>query len=149
MKKKFKTLRSGMEGPAMTFDLYLDGSLAAHVRNDGNGGDNVYHWVGKYASHGGWNCPAEVQAWVDAQPEADFLGTMLKPNLDVLLEEAIFEAEIARKVATRCKKVVVFSLPTDEKGVLREYKTPYTPTAAAAVRNRYPTAIIYNETLAA
>lgn len=144
--QKYKHFNVGHEGGAMKCDLYVDGVLAAHVENEGCGGSNNYRWVG-YTNQ--WQTPANVQAFIDAQPEQDMCGMMMKPDLDCLVEDAIHDFEIAKKVAARCKKVLVFALPTDEKGVIREYKTPYTPAAAKAVRAKFPTAIIYNEALAA
>ena len=140
--KNYKHINIGHEGGAMTCDLYVDGVLAAKVENGGYGGTNEYRWVGQTNQ---WKTPDHVQAHIEAQPEQDMCGMMLKPDLDCLVYDAIMEADIAKK----CKKAVIFTLPTDEKGTIRTYKTPYTPAAAKVLRATYPTAIIYNETLAA
>jgi hypothetical protein len=144
--KNYKHMNIGHEGGALKCDLFIDGVLAAKVENMGDGGPNRYQWVG-YASQ--WMTPANVQAFVDAQPEQKMAGMMCKPDLDCLVDDAIFDFQVAKKVAARCKKVLVFTLPTDEKGTLREMKSPYTAACAAWVRSKYPNAIIYNETLAA
>lgn len=138
---KYKHINIGHEGGAMTCDLYVDGNLAAHVENRGDGGPNNYRWVGQATQ---WKTPDHVHAFVAAQPEQDMCGMMLKPDLDVLVGDAIEEFEVAKKIAAKCKKVLVFTLPTDPKNSFREMKSPYTPACAAWVMAKYPTATIMN-----
>lgn len=144
---KYRHINIGHEGGAMKCDLHIDGVLAAHVENGGFGGPNDYHWVGPFAGQG--FMPKAVKDFVDAQPEQDMCGMMLKPDLDCLVDDAVYAFEVAKKIATRCKKVLVFTIPTDPKGTIREMKGPYTPACAAWVRAKYPTAIIHNEAVAA
>lgn len=145
--QKYRHFNIGHDGGAMSCDLYVDGALAAHVEHGGHGGPNNYQWVGSFAGQG--FMPKSVKDFVDAQPEQDMYGMMVKPDLDCLVEDAILDFQVAKKIAAKCKKVLVFALPTDPKGTIREMKSPYTASCAAWVQTKYPTAIIYNETLAA
>lgn len=143
--KKYKHFNVGREGGAMKCELYVDGTLAALVENQGNGGPNNYRWVGRYRDHHDYAHPPDIAAHVAAAPAVEFCGQPLKPSLDMLVEDAIEDALFAASMARKCKKSTVFRLPTDGQGVYREYKTPFTPASAAMVRAKHPDAVIFNE----
>lgn len=142
--KKYKHLNVGHEGGVWKCELYINGVLAAHVDNDGSGGQNNYRWVG-YANQ--WTTPDDVEAFVKAQPEQDMCGVVCQPDLDVLVGDAIRLLQIDKIIAAKCKKAVVWSLPTDPEGTIREYRVPYSLQSAEAVRAQFPGAFIYNEAM--
>jgi len=147
--KKYRHFNIGHEGGAMSCELYVDGVLAAHVENDGTGSSNKYTWVGPYEKCHSINVPADIAAHVEAQPEVDYHGYKMKPNLDMLVDDACYDFQMNRKLTIRCKKVTVFRFPTDPKDHYREYAKPFTPAIAAAIRAKHPNVIIINETLGA
>lgn len=79
----------GLEYHGFRLNLFLDGSIAATVHNDGNGGSNTYQWKGPYAAHKGYRPPQAVQNWLDSLPTITYFGHELKRDLDCMVEEAI------------------------------------------------------------
>lgn len=148
--KKFKHFNIGHEGGAMTCELYADGGLVAYVENGGHGGPNNYVWVNgkgmKFPAQ--WGPNADLSGFVATQPERDCCGTMLKPDLDMLVEDAINEWDINRKILAKCKKLLTYALSEDPKDSYRQLNAPYSKELADRLRTKYPTVTIFNETLA-
>lgn len=152
--KKYKFFNIGHEGGCFKCDLYIDGVLRAHVESDSWGGPTTYHWVKEGKVPKG-ECPtsqlmpADVKAFVDAQPEVDHHGYMLKQDMDCLIEDAIATCENEQKIRTACKKYMCVSLEGDAVHTYRKYKVPYSAALAASFRKTNPKGVIFNETLAA
>ena len=152
--KKYKFFNIGPEGGCFKCDLYIDGVLRAHVESSSTGGPTDYHWVkGGKVPKG--ECPttmimpADVKAFVDAQPEENHHGYMLKMDMDCLIEPAIQQFEFEQKIRKVCAKVMCVSCEGDAPDTYRKYKVPYSADLAADFKRRNPKGVIFNETLAA
>ena len=77
----------GLEYHGFRTDLFIDGTLAATVHNDGNGGPNAYQWKGPYAVNNG--LPQAVRSWLDSLPTVTYFGHELKRDLDWVVADAI------------------------------------------------------------
>lgn len=144
---KFKHFNVGHEGGAMSCDLLVDGKLAAHVENGGNGGPDEFRWVGAFADYKGYDRPDEVKAFVDAQPEYEFMGVMHKHSLETLLGVLVDEYQEKKDLTRWCKTLIVIHEKGAAKGKFLTYKCAYTAANVKYVLDKHPGAKVMNETI--
>ena len=126
------------ETAAFSAQVWIDGELAFHARNEGTGGADFYRQVGRWTE-------AQVDAWLKANRPPRFLGEDLACDHDLeievsdLLSRAIEGRPLRRLLKTR--------LITIEKDRILPYPLRKRPLAivARAVRATNPDAIIVND----
>ena len=126
--KNYKSCR-GDEGDAFSCTLYIDGKRAALVRYDGNGGEFEFDFTVAGKGHGPWRGPLfdKFKAYVDGLPEVE--SSMVdprtgetwsyKPNMDMVVEQAIRLMLENRQLKRWCKNQVLFRVKGDEEGSWR------------------------------
>lgn len=121
------------ETTAFTATLYIDGKLAAHVKNEGTGGDNYPRFTDRELEKEFHefckNLPPEYLDDDDDEPYPmtydSFLGN--------LLSEWILNDDWKKA----CKKGVVYTLTSHKDGEYMLWKVPYSPEMAKRVREQY------------
>ena len=132
------------ETTAFNAELWLDGKLAAHVENDGHGGNNFLRYVDQM--HGKSPFREAFDAWVEAMPpvpvdewakERDFGPMKMDAELWVGLEveRHLEEQQYKRK----CARNTLFRLASDGPDQFRSYKPAlkFTPTIAVKLRTEH------------
>jgi hypothetical protein len=115
------------ETTAFTATLYINGKKAAHVKNDGTGGDN-HPWfldreLGKEFYEFCKNLPYPGESF--NMTYDSFIG--------ILLDEWISNDDWKKA----CKKGVVYTLTSHKDGEYMLWKVPYSPEMAKRVREQY------------
>lgn len=125
------------ETTAYTADIWIDGELAFHARNEGTGGADFFHKMGR------WNVE-EVDAWLKANRPPRILGdATLDHDLEIEVSDLLLHAVESR----RLKRLLRTNLITIEKDRIFKYplrKRPLT-AVADAVRAANPIAVIVND----
>ena len=146
--KKFHS-NQGHEGPGYACELWMDGKLAAHCYNEGNGGSPIMH----YASG---EIARTIRAHILTMPPYHWDADEYSEEHDSPMDEELFMLQLVCDYETRktyirqCKKNTLIRLKTDKPCEYHVYKKPYTPELAAGIRKHYgdQLAEIINETLA-
>lgn len=124
------------ETSAFSADLYIDGELAFHVRNDGGGGADFFHQVGRWTE-------AEANDWLKAnRPRCTVCGISFEHDLEVEVGDLV-----ARELESRrLKRLMRTNLLTIERGQVFRYPLRKRPieTIIGAVRATNVDAIIVN-----
>jgi len=126
------------ETAAFSADIWIDGELAFHACNQGTGGADFYHRVGRWTE-------AEVDAWLKANRPPHLLGGDLACDHDLEIEVSDL---LARNVeGARLKRLLRTNLVTIEKDRILQYPLRKRPLAivARAVRATNPDAVIVND----
>ncbi len=126
------------ETAAFTADVWIDGELAFHARNQGTGGADFYHQVGRWTE-------AQVDAWLKANRPPRLLGGDIACDHDLEIEVSDL---LTRAVeGRRLKRLLRTNLVTIEKGQILQYPLRKRPLAivARAVRATNPDAVIVND----
>lgn len=124
---------------AFTGSLYIDGKKAADVKNAGQGGDNATWFKDR-------DLRLAFEAWAVALPpmpvtDDDIAMGLTEPmamSSDLWLSLEVGRIDEERYWKRKCSKGVLVILTKHAKGEFGEYKnTPYTPSIAAKLRERY------------
>ncbi len=124
------------ETSAYTADVYIDGELAFHARNQGTGGADLFHKVGRWTE-------IEVNQWLVAnRPPRSFGRYSYDHDLEVEVGD-LLARELERR---RLKRLMRTCLVTIERGQIFQYPLRKRPvdTIISAVRATNPDAIIVN-----
>lgn len=125
------------ETTAYAAEIWIDGELAFHARNEGTGGADLYNRVGRWTE-------AEVDAWLKANRPPHALDDF---TCDHDLELEVSDL-LARSVeGRRLKRLLRTNLITIENGQILQYPLRKRPLAivARAVRVTNPEAVIVND----
>lgn len=122
------------ETSAFTADLYIDGELSFHVRNDGGGGADFFHQVGRWT---------EAEDWLKAnRSRCTVCGISFDHDLEVEVGDLL-----ARELeGRRLKRLMRTNLLTIERGQVFQYPLRKRPieTIIGAVCATNVDAIIVN-----
>ncbi|AMK23248.1 MULTISPECIES: hypothetical protein [Sphingomonadaceae] len=125
------------ETSAYTADVYIDGELAFHARNQGTGGADFFHQVGRWTE-------AEVNSWLEANrsPRVDD-GFSYDHDLEIEVSDLLSRELEARRV----KRLLRTNLVTIENGQIFQYPLRKRPIeiVVRAVRATNPAAIVVND----
>jgi hypothetical protein len=124
------------ETSAFTADIWIDGKLAFHARNQGHGGCDFYHQVGQWTE-------AEVNAWLKAnRPVREGHDLTLEPDLETEVGDLLAHELEYR----RLKRLLRTNLVTIERGQVFQYPLRKRPLAIVtrAVITTNPDAMIVN-----
>ncbi|MGI9376018.1 MAG: hypothetical protein ACR2PC_07995 [Tsuneonella suprasediminis] len=126
------------ETAAFTAEVWIDGELAFHARNQGTGGADFYCQVGRWTE-------AEVNAWLTANRLPRSLGDDL--TCDHGLEIEVSDLLIRAVEGKRLKRLLRTNLVTIERDQILQYPLRKRPLAsvARAVRATNPEAVIVND----
>jgi hypothetical protein len=131
--KKVKIARFMSEdSTAFTAELWVDGNLIGHVKNSGQGGNNLLDpadWTPE-----GHAKVREFEEWCETQPPSVFEGHSLSMNSDLFLGLLIEDYEENAMLKRRCKKHMLVKLVEHAGGEFAQYTAPYTPAFAARVK---------------
>jgi hypothetical protein len=125
------------ETAAYTAEIWIDGELAFHARNEGTGGADIFHRVGRWTE-------AEVEAWLKANRPRRSLGDFAcDHDLEVEVSDLLLRAVEGR----RLKRLLRTNLVTIENDRILQYPLRKWPlaTLATAVRATNPDAVIVND----
>jgi hypothetical protein len=124
------------ETTAFTAELWVDGNLLGHVKNDGRGGNNQLdpaQWTPE-----GHAQIREFEAWCRNQPAEEFDGKSLSMNCDFFLGLLLEQYEENAMLKRKCKRNVMIKLVGQEEGRYSEYKgRTYAPEIAASIREHF------------
>jgi hypothetical protein len=126
------------ETAAFSAQVWIDGELAFHARNEGTGGADFYRQVGRRTQ-------PQVDAWLKANRPPRFLGEDLACDHDLEIEVSDL---LSRAIeGRRLKRLLKTRLVTIEKDQILQYPLRKRPLAivARAVRATNPDAIIVND----
>ncbi len=126
------------ETAAFSAEVWIDGELAFHARNQGTGGADFYRQVGRWTE-------TEVNAWLTANRLPRYLGDDLACDHDLEIEVSDL---LTRAVeGKRLKRLLHTKLVTIESDQILQYPLRKRPLAivARAVRAINPDAVIVND----
>lgn len=124
------------ETSAYTAEIWIDGERAFLARNQGQGGCDLYHQVGRWSE-------AEINAWLKAnRPLQPFQGLTLEHDLEAEVGDLLAHALELR----RLKRLLRTSLVTIERGQVFQYPLRKRPLAIVmrAVLATNPAALVIN-----
>ncbi|HUD91672.1 MULTISPECIES: hypothetical protein [Sphingobium] len=126
------------ETAAFSADVWIDGELAFHARNQGTGGADLYHQVGRWTL-------AEVDAWLKANRPVRTLDENLACDHDLEIE--VSDLLLRAVEGRRLKRLLRTSLLTIENDRILQYPLRKRPLAiiSRAVRATNPAAIVVND----
>lgn len=126
------------ETSAFTAEVWIDGELAFHARNQGTGGADFYRQVGRWTE-------AEVNAWLTAYRAPRYLEEDLACDHDLEIE--VSDLLIRAVEGKRLKRLLRTNLIAIEKGQILQYPLRKRSLAiiARAVRATNPDAVIVND----
>lgn len=125
------------ETAAYTAEIWIDGELAFHARNQGTGGADFYHQVGRWTE-------GEVDAWLKANRPPRCLGDITYDHdLELEVSDLLTRAVEGR----RLKRLLRTNLVTIENDQILQYPLRKRPlaTIARAVHATNPEAVIVND----
>jgi len=126
------------EAAAFAAEVWIDGVLAFHARNQGTGGADFYRQVGRWTE-------AEVNAWLTANRLPRSLGDDLACDHDLEIE--VSDLLIRAIEGKRLKRLLRTNLIAIERDQILQYPLRKRPLAivARAVRATNPDAVIVND----
>ena len=126
------------ETAAFAAEVWIDGELAFHARNQGTGGADFYRQVGRWTE-------AEVNAWLTANRLPRSLGDDLACDHDLEIE--VSDLLMRAVEGKRLKRLLRTNLIAIERDQILQYPLRKRPLAivARAVRATNPNAIIVND----
>ena len=146
--KKYKG-QVGHEGPGYACELWMDGKLAAHCFDEGNGGSPILQYVSPEVRR-------QIQEHISTMPpfhwEADdYHNASDEPMTQELFMLQLVEAHETRKTFVRqCKTKTLFRLKSDKSDEYHICKQAYSPIIVEWLRKQFGDNLveIINETLA-
>lgn len=153
------------DGGGYQFNLTYGGKVVAEVTEHGHGGEKDIRWEdGTYPN--GTQIPnltakakatakiasearAKLEALAEAAPPvpSEYGGEPLKVDVAWLLSVLLDHVENMKRLARICKKETLFTIPGDDGTSFRTVKAPFDARIKAYILNKYPGAVILNETL--
>ena len=125
------------ETAAYSAEIWIDGELAFHARNQGTGGVDLYHQVGRWTE-------SEINAWHKAnRPPRHHDDIVPEHDLEIEVGDLLLRAVEGR----RLKRLLRTNLVTIENDQILQYplrKRPLT-VVARAVRATNPYAVVVND----
>lgn len=124
------------ETAAYTAEIWIDGELAFHARNEGTGGADHYRRIGRWSE-------AEVDAWLKTHRPPRRLGDIIcEHDLEIEVSNLLLRAVEGR----RLKRLLRANLLTIENDRILQYPLRKRPLAivARAVRATNPDAVVVN-----
>lgn len=125
------------ETVAYSASIYVDGKRIGLVRNDGQGGCNMYDWFDREAGR-------RLEEHAEAQEtEHDF------EKLDQFINALADEFEERKALKRKCKTHVLFRLKGDEEGSWRTIRAKFEPRVENHIRTKHGDNLeaIANETI--
>ncbi|MCY1170880.1 hypothetical protein [Sphingomonas echinoides] len=125
------------ETAAFSAEVWIDGELAFHARNQGTGGADFYHQVGRWTE-------TEVDTWLKAnRPQRCHGDVAFDHDLEIEVSDLLLRAVEGR----RLKRLLRTNLITIENDQILQYPLRKRPLAivARAVRATNPDAVIVND----
>lgn len=125
------------ETAAYTAEIWINGELAFHARNQGTGGADFYHRVGRWTE-------AEVNAWLKANRPPRTLDDF---TCDHDLELEVSDLLTRWGEGRRLQRLLRTNLITIENSQILQYPLRKRPLAivARAVRATNPEAVVVND----
>ncbi len=145
---------NGREGRAFSYELWVDGALAAYVRDEGCGGCTDADWT----PSGGRRWEGPVQARLEAYaatlpplpplPGCEKFGP-LDMTLELLLGMLADDEDERRRILRLCAggKKTVYRAPSMPQGEWMIMKRAFDATTRSAIVAKHPDAIFANETV--
>ena len=126
------------ETAAFAAEVWIDGELASHARNQGTGGADFYRQVGRWTE-------AEVNAWLTANRLPRSLGDDLACDHDLEIE--VSDLLMRAVEGKRLKRLLRTNLIAIERDQILQYPLRKRPLAIVtrAVRATNPDAVIVND----
>ena len=126
------------ETAAYSAQIWIDGELALHARNQGTGGADFYHQVGRWTV-------AEVDAWLKANRPVRTLDENLACDHDLEIE--VSDLLLHAVKGRRLKRLLRTNLVTIENNQILQYSLRKRPLAiiTRAVRATNFAAVIVND----
>ena len=126
------------ETAAFAAEVWIDGELAFHARNQGTGGADFYRQVGRWTE-------AEVNAWLTANRLPRSLGDDLACDHDLEIE--VSDLLMRAVEGKRLKRLLRTNLIAIERDQILQYPLRKRPLAIVtrAVRATNPDAVIVND----
>lgn len=126
------------ENAAFTAEVWIDGELAFHARNQGTGGADFYRQVGRWTE-------AQVDAWLKANRPPRSLGDDIVCDHDLEIE--VSDLLVRAVEGRRLKRLLRTNLVTIERDRILQYPLRKRPLAivARAVLATNPDAVIVND----
>ena len=126
------------ETAAFAAEVWIDGELAFHARNQGTGGADFYRQVGRWTE-------AEVNAWLTANRLQRSLGDDLACDHDLEIE--VSDLLMRAVEGKRLKRLLRTNLIAIERDQILQYPLRKRPLAIVtrAVRATNPDAVIVND----
>ena len=126
------------ETAAFAAEVWIDGELAFHARNQGSGGADFYRQVGRWTE-------AEVNAWLTANRLPRSLGDDLACDHDLEIE--VSDLLMRAVEGKRLKRLLRTNLIAIERDQILQYPLRKRPLAIVtrAVRATNPDAVIVND----
>ena len=126
------------ETSAFTAEVWIDGELAFHARNQGTGGADCYRQVGRWTE-------AEVDAWLTANRPPRCLGDDLACDHDLEIE--VNDLLVRTVEGRRLQRLLRSHVVTIEHGQIFQYslRKRRFEVVTRAVRSANPDVIIVND----
>ena len=138
--RKLKTFKElSRETDAFSAELWIDGELAAHVTNDGGGGDHMIRYVDR--NHGRSAYETAFNAWTEAMPPtpADDDFGPLEMDAELWISEEVERIAWEQQLKRRCNRNTLIRVEGDGADEYRSF-TPavkFTPEFAAKLRAKH------------
>ena len=138
--RKLKTFKElSRETDAFSAELWIDGELAAHVTNDGGGGDHMIRYVDR--NHGRSAYETAFNAWTEAMPPtpADDDFGPLEMDAELWISEEVERIAWEQDLRRRCNRNTLIRVEGDGADEYRSF-TPavkFTPEFAAKLRAKH------------
>lgn len=142
------------EGLAYSFDLWIDGKLAARVQEHGDGGEIRVDWMpsGGHVWEIGESLPGKrLAAFVATLPElTESDGYKWKRDVGSYCAQLADEFVFHRKLRPKCKRYTVVQYADQPEGEVILHSRAYSPEFATQLRaGERKVRTIYNELFAA
>ena len=127
------------ETTAFNAELWIDGELAAHVENDGGGGDHMIRYVDR--NHGESAFQKAFDAWTEAMPPApadDDFGPMAM-DAELWIGEEVERIALEQQLRRACGRNTLIRLEGDGANEWRTFKpaVKFTPEVGARLRAKH------------
>jgi len=147
--KGYKTILS-TDGYAFECFLYVKGKRTAIVLNGGYGGcndyqvldENLYKEFSDFVKKLGNVIP---KTEIDIKFQEKY--GPIKYDDDIFIGDLIAEFETQKFYRTKCRKHTLVKLPNHKEDEFLQFNSPYNPTMKIYVMQKYPDAVIINETV--